>query len=52
MKQLWRRITGRETPMERGRRAMKYVKKRSVWLGKRPLTDGSDEDSNTRVQGC
>jgi hypothetical protein len=45
-------VLQRETPLERGRRAMKYVKKRSVWLGKRPLTDGNDEDSNTRIQGC
>lgn len=50
IKQLWRRITRQETPMDQARRAIKGARRDSEWLGKRPFSDkygygGSAESS-------
>lgn len=50
LKQMWRIVTRRETPMERARRAIKGARRYSKWLGKRPFSDkygygGSAESS-------
>jgi hypothetical protein len=39
LRQLWRIITKQETPMERGRRAVKGARRYSKWLGERPFGD-------------
>jgi hypothetical protein len=50
LKQLWRIITKKETPMERAQRAIRGARRDSKWLSERPFSDkygygGSAESS-------